>query len=229
MSHEIHTHHVRLAPGTRYRLRKVMRTSIQIRRVSGLIAITAAIGTMTFALSGCGGSSTQSAQAVAHRTAVTAKSQQKIDPSAHPLNDMVAAVSAGKAGPPVEVKFELRDRPHAGEPVDIDIAVQLDAPTISRVYAKFQGGEGVTVVEGEELTQIDRPTAGSVIRHVVRIVPKEDGIFALSATVSIDLADDSLTRTFSIPVIVGEGLPGPPAKAEVADGQSGPGTVAKTH
>jgi hypothetical protein len=37
-------------------------------------------------------------------------------------------------------------------------------------------------------------------------LPKQDGIFTLSAAVSVELADDSVTRTFTIPVIVGQGL-----------------------
>ncbi len=110
----------------------------------------------------------------------------------------------------------------------MDIAVLLEDPTIHRFYAQFQGGEGLSVADGGELVQVDKLAAGSVIRHVVRVVPKEDGIFALSATVAMDLANDSLTRTFSIPVIVGDGMPEPAAKAELADGQSGTGTVAKT-
>jgi hypothetical protein len=141
---------------------------------------------------------------------------------------MVTAVSASKAGPPVELKFELLERPEAGQPLDVDIALLPDAPTISRLYAKFQAGEGISVVEGDELSQVDKPAAGAVIRHQVRVIPKQDGIFTLSAIVSVDLANDSLTRTFSIPVIVGEGVPEPAAKAEIADGTAS-GTVAKTH
>lgn len=204
--------------------------STRMSRTGGVIAIAMAMGAMALALSGCGGSSSESTQAVAQtKKKPSLHSQQELGTSARPASDMVEAVSAGKAGPPVEVKFDLRDLPQPGQPLDVDIAVVPDSPSISRVYAKFQGGEDLSVVEGGELAQIEKPAAGSVIRHMVRVVPKQDGIFALSATVSVDLADDSLTRTFSIPVIVGEGLPEPTAKAEVADGQSGSGTVAKTH
>jgi hypothetical protein len=50
------------------------------------------------------------------------------------------------------------------------------------------------------------------IRHVVKIRAKRDGIFALSVVVSIDQANQDLVRTFSIPVIAGEGLPEQVAK-----------------
>lgn len=202
-----------------------MRTSTPIYRAGWVISIAMAMGAMAPSLSGCSGSSPD-AQASAQSRQTATQTQQRFGTSLRPPSDMVAAVSAGKAGPPVEVKFELRDLPQAGQPVDVDIAVLLDG-SINRIYAKFQGGEGLAVVDGGELAQVDKPAAGSVIRHMVRVVPKADGIFALSATVSVDLADDSLTRTFSIPVIVGEGLSEPVAKAEAS--QSGSGTVAKTH
>jgi len=48
---------------------------------------------------------------------------------------------------------------------------------------------------------------GTPIRHVVRILPKRDGIFALTAVVSFSESNQDWTRTFSIPVIAGEGLP----------------------
>jgi hypothetical protein len=200
-----------------------MRTSIRISRVGWAIAITLAVS-----LSGCGAFSADSGSSSQAKSTTSAHSQQKVGPQEHTPSDMVAAVSASKAGPPVGLKFELRQHPEAGQPLDVDIVIVPDAPSIGRLYAKFQGGDALSVVDGEQLS-LEKPAVGSVVRHVVRVVPKQDGIFSLSAMVSVDLANDSLTRTFSIPVIVGEGLPEPPAKAEVADGQAASGTVAKTH
>jgi len=142
---------------------------------------------------------------------------------------MVSAVSAGKGGPPVEMKFELRGTPQAGQPMDVDIVVLPDAPAISRLYGQFKGGEGIDVVEGGELAAVDKPAQGTVIRHVVRVVPKEDGIFTLSAAVSVELADDSVTRTFTIPVIVGEGLAELSAKSEDDGKDAAVKTRSKAH
>jgi hypothetical protein len=47
---------------------------------------------------------------------------------------------------------------------------------------------------------------------VVKILPKRDGIFALTAVVSFTSANLDSSRTFSIPVIAGEGLPDQVAK-----------------
>jgi hypothetical protein len=177
-----------------------MRTSSRIF----LWVLTASAGLL--GLSACSGSSNQSAQA-SHSTAKkTASNHGSADPSERPTQDMVSAVSAGKGGPPVELKFELREAPKAGEALEIDVAVLPDAPAISRLSGQFTGGDGIDLVEGGDLVAVDKPSQGAVIRHLVRVLPKEDGIFTLNAAVTVDLADDSVTRTFTIPVIVGEGL-----------------------
>ena len=58
------------------------------------------------------------------------------------------------------------------------------------------------------------------VRHTLRILPKRDGIFVVSAVVSVDTASESLSRTFSIPLIAGQGLGEFAAKSEVAGGQA---------
>lgn len=142
---------------------------------------------------------------------------------------MVAAVSAGKGGPPVELKFELRGAPQAGQQLDVDIAILPDAPAINRIYGRFQAGEGMELVDGSDLAAVDKPTQGSVIRHVLHVLPKQDGIFTLSAAVSVELADDSVTRTFTIPVIVGEGLADSNAKSDENGKDAAAGTAPKAH
>jgi hypothetical protein len=198
----------------------VMRTS---KRTVWLLGIA-----LVLTLTGCGSSSSQP-ETPAQAKKRAAHNAQSRDPASRSPSDMVAAVSAGKAGPPIGLKFELRQPPQAGQPVDVDIAVLPDAPTINRVYGKFQAGEGLEIVEGGLLEQVDKPAAGSVIRHVVRVTPKQDGIFTLGATVSVDLADDSITRVFSIPLIVGNGLPESTAKAEVASAPAASGASSTTH
>lgn len=179
-------------------------------------------------LAGCGSSSGSGHESAASK-AKKASTHVSKDPAERPATDMVAGVSPSKAGPPVALKFELREPPLAGQLLDVDIAVLPDAPAINRIYGKFQGGEGLDLVDGGELPAIDKPAVGSIIRHVVRVLPKQDGIFTVSATVSVDLADDSITRTYSIPVIVGEGLPDQTAKTEVAEGRPVAGTAVKAH
>lgn len=202
----------------------VMMTSTRISRAGWALAMMVSLGL----LAGCGSSSGSGTGSVAAKTK-KAHTQVSTDPAERPPADMVAGVSPSKAGPPVALKFELREPPQAGQLLDVDIAILADAPAINRIYGKFQGAEGLDLVEGGELPAIDKPAAGSIIRHVVRVLPKQDGIFTVSATVSVDVADDSLSRTYSIPVIVGDGLTEQTARTEVAEGRPAPGTAVKTH
>jgi hypothetical protein len=142
---------------------------------------------------------------------------------------MVAAVSAGKGGPPVGLRFEVRSTPEANQPVDVDLAILPDAVAIDRLEGKILGSDSVAVVEGGEIPGVEKPAQGSVIRHLVRLLPKQDGIFTVSAAVNVDIGNDSITRTFTIPVIVGDGLPELAAKSEVADAQPAAGTGPKSH
>ena len=45
--------------------------------------------------------------------------------------------------------------------------------------------------------------SGSVYRHQAIVVPKEEGVFSLSAIVMVQTDAGDVTRAFSIPVVVG--------------------------
>ena len=183
---------------------------------------------LALGLAGCGSSADSASTPGGAKNKKTLHSHSSTDP-ADPAN-MVSGVSPSKPGPPVGLKFELRELPQAGQVLDLDIAVLPDAPAINRIYAKFRAGTGLDLVEGGELAAVEKPAQGTVIRHVVRVLPKEDGIFTVSATVSVELADDSIMRTYSIPVIVGDGLPEETGKTEVAEGPAhSPSGAPKTH
>lgn len=125
---------------------------------------------------------------------------------------MVAAVSASKAGPPVEMKFSLPGRPEVGQALDLQVAVIPRDPVPDTLAVSFRTADGIDIVDGSEIDRVDKLVDGTPLRHVVKIVPKRDGIFAVTAVVSFTQANQDLTRTFSIPVITGEGLPDQVAK-----------------
>ena len=136
-------------------------------------------------------------------------------------SSMVAAVSPSKAGPPVQLKFEMQQRPVVGQPVDIDFELVPTAPNLDSVSARFQAEDGLELVSGSNIPEVDKPADGTPIHHRATLVAKRDGIFSLTAVVTVDSPNQSLTRHFSIPVIAGEGLPELAAKSEVAEGRTG--------
>jgi hypothetical protein len=225
---------VRSTPETRYRRveRKsqelleeahgAMRTSTRISRAGWAVAAA-----LVLTLGGCG--STTESNAAAHSKKNLAKPKATVDPALREPIDMVAAVSATKTGPPVQLKFELRQRPEIGQPLDVDVALIPDSPTLARVYAKFQGVEGLDLLDGSNIPAVEKPAQGVPIRHTVRVLPKRSGIFTLNVAVGVDSGTDSVSRAFAIPVIAGEGLPELAARSEGVDGQGAPGMASKTH
>jgi hypothetical protein len=158
-------------------------------------------------VSGCS-SGDKPAAATSSANAKARKQHKSIPttPGEQPLGDMVAAVSASKAGPPVEMKFSLPTRPEVGQVMDIDVAVVPREPVPDNVSVSFQVVDGIDIVDGSQLERVGNLVEGTPIRHVVKILPKRDGIFALTAVVSFTSANQDASRTFSIPVIAGEGL-----------------------
>jgi len=116
---------------------------------------------------------------------------------------MVEAASQGKSQLPVDLKFDLKQRPTPGQALDIDIALipQIDAGAAD---IQVTGGDGLTVAPG--MNQIDLPAveAGQVYRQSVKVTPTADGVLVLNLTVSLKHDDMTESRAFSIPLIVGQ-------------------------
>jgi hypothetical protein len=137
--------------------------------------------------------------------------------------NLVGAVATSKAGAGLlQVKFEIGARPVVGNPVDIDMVIQPAVDTIDQLSGTIQGDDGLDVVSGEVIPPTEKPAYGTPIHHAVKVLPKRDGIFTLSATMSVDSGGQSLNPVFAFPVIAGNGLseaaataaPGPsPAKS----------------
>jgi len=162
-------------------------------------------------LGACSSGETPGAAASAARPSQAA--QRKSLPSNVLSPDMVSAVSAGGTGAPaVQVKFELRQRPGVAQPVDIDLAIVPASGALDRVSGKVEVGDGLELVAGGEIPPTERPVEGVPILHSIKVLPKKDGIFTVSAVLGVDAAGESSSQTFSIPVIVGAGLPEQPAK-----------------
>jgi len=83
-------------------------------------------------------------------------------------------------------------------------------------------------VDGGQIPAADRPPEGVSIAHTIRVLPKRDGIFTLSAVLTVDSAGQSNRETYSIPIIAGSGMPDLPTKpATPASSAGSPGTAAK--
>lgn len=126
-------------------------------------------------------------------------------PKASLSPDLVSAVSGSKASAAVDLKFALTSRPEPGRPLDIEIVVIPKDPAAT-IRVIVQNTDGLTITAGQELTIPKGAEPGVAFAHRLTIVPARDGIFSLSAVALIDTDKTSVTRTFAIPIIVGEGV-----------------------
>jgi hypothetical protein len=118
---------------------------------------------------------------------------------------MVSAVSGGKGNSSVDLKFALTSRPEPGRPLDIDLAViPREADVTVRVIV--QNTDGIAITAGQEVKIPKGAEPGVPVTHRLTVLPARDGIFSLSAVALVDSDKSSVTRTFAIPIIVGEGI-----------------------
>jgi hypothetical protein len=107
-----------------------------------------------------------------------------------------------------------------GQPVDVDLAL-IPGQDLDRVYTTFQGSEGLEVTAGSKTDEINRPPVGVPITYAVTLVPQREGVLFVSAVVLVDSSSESVTRTFSIPVIAGPEASAAPAMGSAPVAASG--------
>jgi hypothetical protein len=163
------------------------------------------------ALLGCdgGGEATQGGAAPSAAAKKAASAQAKL------ATTMVSAVSSGGGTVPVDVKFELLQRPEVGQAASIAFAFIPVAP-LDRLYARFQPDDSLEVVSGSQTEQFARPAVGEPVPHTLVVRPKRDGVFAVQVTVLMDSETESLSRVFSVPLIAGSGVAEPLPKTVAA-------------
>jgi hypothetical protein len=114
---------------------------------------------------------------------------------------MVEAVSQGKSQLPVQLRFELAQRPAVGQSLDINVAIlpDIDASGADLVVAS---GEGFTVAPGGGQFELGAIEVGGVYRRTVKVSPTAPGVLVLNLTVSLKHDEMTESRAFSVPLIV---------------------------
>lgn len=164
------------------------------------------LGMAAVALWACGsGESTNSASP----TASTGTAKKPPSAAQTTMRTMVRAFAANKSvAVPVQVRFQLQQRPAVGQPVDVNLVILPSSSTVDRISGQVQADDGLDVVEGAQIPAADRPAEGVPIAHTIKVVPKRDGIFTFSAVLNVDSGGHTATQTFSMPIIAGSGVPG---------------------
>jgi hypothetical protein len=134
------------------------------------------------------------------------------------LTDMVEAVAQGKAQAPIELKFDLLERPVQGQPLEVAIALLPQIAARSATVA-VTGSEGLKVDAGEEQFEFPAVAAAQVYRHSIKVTPTSEGFYLLTLAVSLQHDQTSDSRVFSVPILVG-------SARGTASAASGRGTAA---
>jgi len=166
------------------------------------LALSFVLG-LALTLAGCGSKSeTQPKQAKA-----AAPLKKAATPTDSLSPNLVGAVTTTKSGAGMlQVKFELAARPEVGDPVDVDLVIVPQADNIDRITGTIQADEGVEVVSGGDISTTDKLTFGTPIHHALKVRARRDGIFTLSAALTIESAGQTLAPVYSMPLIAGNGL-----------------------
>jgi hypothetical protein len=174
------------------------------RNAAAVVLIAALLG-------GCGSSHEETP---ANRAAAT-RAKKALDPKDALTRSLVGAVTATKPGTsalPVQVKFALLGRPEVAQPLDIDLAIVPTANNLDRISGRVEGEEGLELIGSGELAPADKPLENTPIEHTIKVLPKQNGMYILTATVSVDVGGQISTQLYSIPVIAGTGIPDLPTK-----------------
>lgn len=123
-------------------------------------------------------------------------------PKANELpTNMVAAVSAGKTATAIGVHFSLGASPAVDTALPVEIAL-VPHENFTSVGAHFQSQDGLTLMSGDELAPTKSAVAKKIIKHQLRLMPSRTGVYIVTASVETEGAEGTVTRVFSIPVIV---------------------------
>jgi hypothetical protein len=112
------------------------------------------------------------------------------------------AVSDGKPGAAVTIRYEFSSKPNAGTPTDLDIAFIPNAG-VDSLEATIGGMEGITLA-GQQTASFSAVESGKAYRHKLSVLPDRSGVYYITVSVNTQIAGSSLSRTFSIPFVVGQ-------------------------
>ena len=113
---------------------------------------------------------------------------------------MVQAAVVGKSQAPVELKFDLAQRPKVGQAVDLNLAL-IAQVSASPATIQVAAGDDVAIAAGGNQFEIPSEEAGEVYLHTLSVTPKAEGVVLVNVTVSLKHDELLDQRAFSIPII----------------------------
>jgi hypothetical protein len=113
---------------------------------------------------------------------------------------MVQAPTQGKSQLPVELKFDLSQKPKVGQLLEINLAL-IPQISANSVTLQVSGADDLTVAPDAGQFDIPAAEAGAVYRQTLKVTPNAEGVSIVGVTVSLKNDTGAEQRAFSIPVI----------------------------
>ena len=152
------------------------------------------------AIAGCSSDPESEAQQAAAPAPETAQQTAPVEDD--PVAKMARAVTGGKPGASVDLRYEMQSRPEVGKPTEVEIALIPNAG-VESMDAKISGMDGVSVSGDLEVT-FSPVEQGKPYTHTFTMLPERAGVYYLTVSVSSQIGGASMGRTFSIPLVVGQ-------------------------
>jgi uncharacterized lipoprotein len=113
---------------------------------------------------------------------------------------MVLAAPQGKSQVPVELRYDIAQRPKVGQQLDVNLALiaQIAAGSAS---IQVSGADDVSIAPDAKQFDIPSEEAGEVYRETVKVTPNAEGVVLLGVTVLLKHDELVDQRVFSIPII----------------------------
>jgi hypothetical protein len=160
---------------------------IRMNRPATLLAITG------LALAACGSEPEPGA--------ATATSQSAQAAVADPMARMARAVGNGKPGAAVQIRYDFASRPAVGTPTELQIAFVPNAG-VDAMDIVVSAMDGVTLA-GTLSASFTEVEPSKPYMHTVSVLPDRSGVFYLTVVATTQIGNQNLSRTFSIPFVVG--------------------------
>jgi len=118
--------------------------------------------------------------------------------------DLVTAVGTGNGAVPISVKFRIGKRPQLGVPLQILVAI-IPAPAaqIANLHGSFLPDTGLNL-QGDRSFDVKELRTGEPLERQLTVVPEQPGVLNVNATFTLDLDSGTVSRSYAIPVIVGD-------------------------
>jgi hypothetical protein len=120
---------------------------------------------------------------------------------ADPMARMARAVGNGKPGAAVQIRYDFASKPAVGTPTELQIAFVPNAG-VDSLDVVVSAMDGVTLAGTLSASFTDVEPSKPYL-HTVSVLPDRSGVFYVTVVATTQIGNQNLSRTFSIPFVVG--------------------------